>query len=186
MSDPRRRRLDPDRRDRIIDAALEVIARDGVAGTSHRRVAREADVPLGSMTYHFDSMDELLRSAMTRFAEQTSRAFRSALEGAGSIEEAQDAVIQLITRGSSARDLVITHEIYTLAARRPEFREITRDWMARDQALFEEHFDPLTARVLNVLVEGLTLHQALDTRQHDAALARAAVTGAVQAHAARS
>jgi len=55
MSEPRtpterRRRKDPGRRDRIIDACLEVIAEHGVAGTSHRRVAAAAGVPLGSMT----------------------------------------------------------------------------------------------------------------------------------------
>lgn len=58
-----KRRLDPDRRSRIIDAALDVIAEKGVAGTTHRRVAAMADVPLGSMTYRFHSMDELLREA---------------------------------------------------------------------------------------------------------------------------
>ena len=57
----RRRRHDPQRRDRIIDACLEVLAEHGVAGTSHRRVAAAAGVPLGSMTYHFTGMDELLR-----------------------------------------------------------------------------------------------------------------------------
>ena len=50
----RARRVDPNRRQRIIDACLDVIAERGVAGTSHRIVAEAADVPLGSMTYHFD------------------------------------------------------------------------------------------------------------------------------------
>ncbi|MCI1650562.1 MAG: hypothetical protein LKI26_07970, partial [Bifidobacterium tibiigranuli] len=50
-SDSRTRRLrrtDPGRRDRIIDSCLDVIAQVGVAGASHRVVARAADVPLGS------------------------------------------------------------------------------------------------------------------------------------------
>ena len=67
---PRRRRHDPQRRDRIIDASLEVIAEHGVAGTSHRRVAAAADVPLGSMTYHFEGMDELLDDVLTRLKER--------------------------------------------------------------------------------------------------------------------
>ena len=61
------RRNDPGRRDRIIDACLDVIAEVGVAGTSHRRVADAAGVPLGSMTYHFTGMNELLHEAFTRF-----------------------------------------------------------------------------------------------------------------------
>ena len=43
-------RVDPERQQHIIDAALRVIASRGVAGTSHRGVAAEAHVPLGSMT----------------------------------------------------------------------------------------------------------------------------------------
>ena len=54
---------DAGRRDRIIDACLVVIARDGVDGTSMRRVATAAAVPLGSMTYHFTSRDDLVIGA---------------------------------------------------------------------------------------------------------------------------
>jgi TetR/AcrR family transcriptional regulator, regulator of biofilm formation and stress response len=44
------RRYDPSRRNRIIDACLDLISQNGVAGTTHRKVADAADVPLGSMT----------------------------------------------------------------------------------------------------------------------------------------
>jgi DNA-binding transcriptional regulator YbjK len=173
-----RRRPDPDRRSRIIDAALDVIADNGVAGTSHRRVAEQAGVPLGSMTYHFRSMDELLREAFTRFAESSSAAFGSRIAGARTPQDARAAVIDLVTTSAanSTRELVLTLELYTLAVRVPAFREITRDWMARDRASFETHFDPATARLLNALIEGLTLHQALDTRPEDPAFALDAVT----------
>lgn len=170
-----KRRLDPDRRSRIIDAALDVIAEKGVAGTTHRRVAARADVPLGSMTYHFHSMDELLREAFARFAESGSDRFGRALAAAGTQEEAQSVVVGLITGVADGPSLVLTHELYTLAAREPAFRQITRDWMARDRATFEAHFDPATARLLNALIEGLTLHQALDTQPGDPALAVEAV-----------
>lgn len=58
------RRYDPDRRQRIIDAAIRVVAGRGIAGLSHRAVAAEADVPLGSTTYHFASLDDLLIAAL--------------------------------------------------------------------------------------------------------------------------
>jgi len=173
-----KRRLDPDRRSRIIDAALDVIAENGVAGTTHRRVAAEADVPLGSMTYHFHSMDELLCEAFTRFAEDGSARFSRAMAAARTREEARAAVVELINGTADSgthRDLVLTHELYTRAAREPAFRQITRDWMARDRATFEAHFDPATSRLLNALIEGLTLHQALDTQPGDPALAEDAV-----------
>lgn len=39
------RRYDPERRQRIIDAAIRVVGRSGIAGLTHRSVAQEADVP---------------------------------------------------------------------------------------------------------------------------------------------
>lgn len=165
------RRDDPGRRDRIIDACLDVIARDGVAGTSHRKVAAEADVPLGSMTYHFGGMDDLLTEAFTRFADRSAAATEQRLDRDLTREETVAAVAALIEDGAagSSRDLAITHELYTLAARRPSFAAIARRWMARNRRTLRRHVDPDTAVLLDALVEGLTLHQALapDTRDHD-------------------
>lgn len=58
------RRYDPDRRQRIVDAAIRVVGAKGIAGLSHRSVAAEADVPLGSTTYHFKTLDDLLVAAL--------------------------------------------------------------------------------------------------------------------------
>ncbi len=48
------------RRDAIIRAATEIAAADGFAAVTHRTVARRAGVPLGSTTYYFASLDDLL------------------------------------------------------------------------------------------------------------------------------
>ncbi|WP_108719865.1 TetR family transcriptional regulator [Miniimonas sp. S16] len=164
------RRNDPGRRDRIVDACLDVIARDGVAGTSHRRVAAEADVPLGAMTYYFDGMGELLHEAFARFATTVSDRFEARMAQARSREEARDAVVALILEDvfTSQRELVLSHELYTLAARDAAYRDLTTAWMARSRAALERHFDPETARMLDALIEGLTIHRALDAQARDA------------------
>ncbi|GFN03069.1 hypothetical protein Smic_16250 [Streptomyces microflavus] len=101
------RRYDPERRTRIIDAALRVIAADGIAGLSHRTVAAEADVPLGSTTYHFGSLDELLTAALRRSNENFAQALRDsevcAVEPSG--EEAGAGLADELTRvlGSGSR-----------------------------------------------------------------------------------
>ncbi|MFT4295485.1 MAG: TetR family transcriptional regulator [Micropruina sp.] len=175
---PRRaRRTDPNRRDRIVDACLEVIARVGVAGASHRRIAEAADVPLGSMTYHFAGMDELLREAFTRFAGGVADGFERRMAAATDAESARDAVSAIILEDvfGDQRDLVLTHELYTLAARDAGFRDITAGWMARSRAALERHFDPETARMLDALIEGLTIHRALDLDNRDAGEVRRAV-----------
>lgn len=166
------RRVDPERRDRIIDAALALIAEEGVAGISHRKVAQRADVPLGSMTYHFTGMDELLHEAFARFAETISGRFEERLAAAGDSDQARAAVAGLIhdEATDNSSELVLTHELYTLAARKPAYRELTRAWMQRSRDSLERHFDPATARQLDALIEGLTIHRALDTDPHVRAL----------------
>ncbi|MFD6177557.1 MULTISPECIES: TetR/AcrR family transcriptional regulator [unclassified Isoptericola] len=164
----RGRRNDPERRDRIIDACLDVIAEAGVAGASHRRVAEAAGVPLGSMTYHFDGIEEILHEAFARFATTVSERFERRMADATDPEAARAAVVAIIRDDvfGSARELVLTHELYTLAARDSSYRHLTTAWMARSRAALEQHFDPETARLLDALVEGLTLHRALDDEPH--------------------
>ena len=173
----RRRRHDPQRRDRIIEACLEVIAEHGVAGTSHRRVAAAADVPLGSMTYHFDGMDTLLREAFTRFADSVSAAIEHRMAEADSLDDAIDAIIAHIERDifGSPQELVLTHELYTLAAREPDYRQLTNAWMNETRSALERHLDPATARMVDALIEGLTIHRALDTEPPDPEVARQAI-----------
>ncbi|RMI04889.1 TetR/AcrR family transcriptional regulator [Cellulomonas triticagri] len=165
------RRHDPGRRDRIIDACIDVIAEDGVDGTSHRRVAAAADVPLGSMTYHFDGRDDLLHAAFERYSHEVSDRFVARLDQvpAGDREAGVRAVVAIVTQDvfPSRRDLVLTHELYTLAARDPAFRSLTNAWMRRSRAALERCFDPATARVLDALIEGITIHRALDTEAPD-------------------
>lgn len=163
------RRFDPERRDRIIDACLDVVAEVGVAGVSHRKVAAAADVPLGSMTYHFEGLDALLCEAFDRFARQFSDRFERRLADVDGPVAAREAVAEIVLRDtfSSDRDLVLTQELYTFAARDPRARGITNAWMARSRAALERHFDPVTARLLDAMIEGLSLHSALDTEAHD-------------------
>src|SRR4051812_47861783 len=52
------------RREQILDATLRVIGRSGRQAVTHRAVAEEAGVPLGSTTYYFDSRDDLLQQAL--------------------------------------------------------------------------------------------------------------------------
>lgn len=158
------RRNDPERRERIITACLDVLAESGVAGASHRRIAAAAGVPLGSMTYHFAGIDELLHEAFTRFATTVSSRFEARMAAASDPASARAAVVAIIledvARGSD--ELVLSHELYTLAAREPSYRALTTAWMRRSRAALERHFDPETARLLDAMIEGVSIHRALD------------------------
>lgn len=167
----RARRYDPDRRARIVDAALDLIAEAGVAGTSHRKIAARADVPLGSMTYHFTDMDEVLRASFQKFADTIAARYEAWFLRARDADEARAAVVGLIHADllASQRELVLTAELYTLAARKPEFRTLTCDWMARSRRALRRFFDEPTSHMLDALIEGLFIHAALDTVEPDRA-----------------
>jgi DNA-binding transcriptional regulator YbjK len=160
----RARRYDPDRRARIIDAALDVIAEVGVAGASHRKIAARADVPLGSMTYHFADMDEVLRASFEKFADTIATRYEEWFLQAGTADQAREAVVGLIHADllDSQRELVLTTEMYTLASRKPEFRSLTAAWMARSRRALRRFFDEPTTHMLDALIEGLFIHAALD------------------------
>nr|WP_314261864.1 TetR family transcriptional regulator [uncultured Devosia sp.] len=168
MSDnPRpRRRHDPDRREKIILAALDVIAQLGVAGTTHRRVAEAAEVPLGSMTYHFASLEELIIEAFTRLDRSLSTYYWDMLQTAKTRDEACEAVVDIIC-GNRWTDSYMTQlfELYAFAARRPEMRHILSNWMARSRQAMELHFPPHVARALDAVIEGVTIHN-MATKNH--------------------
>ena len=64
-----------ERRRRIVDAAIEVIAEEGFARTTTRRIAERADAPLGALHYCFRNKDELLQLIAEKGAEMLAEAF---------------------------------------------------------------------------------------------------------------
>ncbi len=51
------------RKREILEAALKVVAKGGADSVTHRSVADVAQVPLGSLTYYFESREDLIREA---------------------------------------------------------------------------------------------------------------------------
>lgn len=56
------------RRLEIIEAALRVIARDGLRAVSHRAVASEAAVPLSATTYYFRDLADLITESFLHWS----------------------------------------------------------------------------------------------------------------------
>lgn len=59
-----------DRQGRILEAAIGLLAREGISGVSMRAVAREAGVALGLVNYHFEDKTSLIRAVLHRVEEQ--------------------------------------------------------------------------------------------------------------------
>lgn len=54
----------------ILDSVLNIIAREGTRGVTHRAVAAEADVQLSLTTYYFADIDTMIREAFAHFSQQ--------------------------------------------------------------------------------------------------------------------
>ncbi|NEB36715.1 TetR family transcriptional regulator [Streptomyces sp. SID14515] len=183
------RRYDPERRTRIIDAALRVIAADGMAGLSHRTVAAEADVPLGSTTYHFGSLDELLVAALRRCNENFVQALRGSeiLAAPGPISEGPDGAAAPAAPVGLADELArlldrwfagergaieLEYELYLAALRRPALRPVAAEWAEEAVELLSRRTDPETARALVALMDGVCLQVLLTGGTFDASYTR--------------
>ncbi|MGW2813097.1 TetR/AcrR family transcriptional regulator [Streptomyces sp. NPDC001415] len=168
------RRYDPDRRRRIIDAAIRVVAERGIAGLSHRTVAAEADVPLGSTTYHFKTLDELLVAALRQANEGFATAVRDCVRledpGADLAVELARLMGEWLT-GDRAR-AELEYELYLAALRRPALRPVAAEWTDSVAELLARHTDPVTARALVAAMDGICLQSLLTGGVYDEGYAR--------------
>ncbi|MFG3286857.1 TetR/AcrR family transcriptional regulator [Streptomyces sp. NPDC048111] len=168
------RRYDPDRRRRIIDAAIRVVGERGIAGLSHRSVAAEADVPLGSTTYHFATLDELLVAAL----RQANEGFAAAVRDCASLEApGADLAVELARlmgewlTGDRAR-AELEYELYLAALRRPALRPVAAEWTESLARLLGRHTDEVTARGLVAVMDGICLQSLLTGDAYDETYAK--------------
>lgn len=154
----------------ILDAALGLIAREGFASITHRRVAVAADVPLGSTTYYFDSRDHLLREAFLAYLSQTTRALREAGEELAAHPTRNRLIDFLVTRTLEEVDdgevLAIEYELVLFAARDGSLATELHAWLDALVARLAEVLETLgaappfeAARTVLHLVRGFELDQ---------------------------
>ena len=168
------RRYDPERRQRIIDAAIRVVGEKGIGGLSHRTVAAEADVPLGSTTYHFKTLDDLLVAALRQANEGFAKviASRGGLEDPGGDLAAELAGWMGEWLAGDRTGVELEYELYLAALRRPALRPVAGEW-ARDLAeRLSRRTDAVTARALVALMDGICLQVLLLGGTYDEEYAR--------------
>jgi DNA-binding transcriptional regulator YbjK len=120
------------RREQILEATLRVIGRSGREGVTHRAVAEEAGVPLGSTTYYFDSRDDLLGQALEHVARKEADrhlVLGNELRKAGSPRQLADMLLDQLVFEIEDRDAYVAeYELWLEAGRRPELREAATAW----------------------------------------------------------
>jgi DNA-binding transcriptional regulator YbjK len=114
---------------------LRIVADVGADAVTHRRVAEEAELPLASTTYYFESKEHLLTAALERAADRDiERLHRFLAEAPDEVPDplglAIDAILDPVdeTALSCRSSLVATYSLMLEAARRPALRAVNRRW----------------------------------------------------------
>jgi AcrR family transcriptional regulator len=174
VSTPRRRdRKSNGKRQDLIDAAIRVIAREGVHSATTRRIAAEANLPLGTMSYWFAGKDDLLEEVITAVLDKLNEAVAEASindPGDAGMLEALRAAWRVVEADAPGAQLAL-YELTALSLRTPGMGELARKQYAmyRDAASrstdswFDQHGGTLPggpdalAQLVAALFDGLTL-----------------------------
>lgn len=119
-----------ERRARILGAAIAVLARDGMAETTTRKIAAEAEVNQAMLRYYFGSKDELLFAVLQEMMRQTSKIVQQALpRGSSLCETLRDGLIGFWEQFEAHPELqVMQYELTLYALRNP-----ASAWLAQQQ-----------------------------------------------------
>jgi DNA-binding transcriptional regulator YbjK len=130
-SAPKRRRRGIERTNKILEATLRILAREGASAVTHRAVAEEAGVPIAATTYYFESKDDLLSGAFRRHAENEAMRVSAAisnLEEDATVDELADRLGDYLFEGLNAArpSILAEHELLLQAARSPDLETYSR------------------------------------------------------------
>ncbi len=121
-----------DRRRLIVEAALRVIARDGVNAATHRAVAAEAGVALASTTYHFSSKREIAAEALELAIDRSIAAVErcTAPPHPGTPAALVGRLVDLVEAlcADDQAPLAAQYELLIEAGRSPQLRLLAARW----------------------------------------------------------
>jgi AcrR family transcriptional regulator len=175
-----------ERRDQVVAAAFRVIAREGLAGTSMRAVAKEAECTIGLINHWFSSRDDLIEATFGRAIEmELKHAAAIATDPSSYIEAASQFLPVDEGRRDAARVWIAFYAMVLCGPGHDERR--TARCHAVRKAMVEglRNFRALPAchdivdRIF-VLVDGIAINALLDPKRWTRARQRAVLREGVE------
>lgn len=170
------RRTVDERREELIDAAIDVLMQRGLSRTTTRAVTDRAGLALGAFHYAFRSKDDLLEAVADRLGDQLVTVLADA--GRGGSDDMMTMVESLITGyWTSVEQAPTLHlamqEVTTQALREPQLRSVATRLHERQLATVGELLGSVPdaptdvdrtdlARTLLASLEGLTVHALVE------------------------
>ncbi|MET9954863.1 TetR family transcriptional regulator [Streptomyces sp. NPDC006339] len=177
-------RRNPERRAALVDAAIEVLAREGARGLTFRAVDTEAAVPPGTASNYFVNRDDLLTQAGARVYErlqpdaQTLDHHRTASPDRATYTQLMRDLVERVS--SFPTGYLALLELRLEATRRPNLRAVLTERVRADveqNVTYHESTDlpgdatavKLLILTLNwLIVEQLTLPDVFSETERDA------------------
>jgi DNA-binding transcriptional regulator YbjK len=180
-------------RDAIVAATVRIVAREGVAAVTHRRVAAEAGVALSSTTWHFAAKADILEAALRWTAAQEVERIGAIAERLGATDFdptawADELAAWLVDQLTVEREVAIA--LYRLQVEllgSAEALEVHREWGERLRAVGERVLEAaptatpeLDVRLVVGTLDGLRMG-GLNSGEQDLDWVRVAVRRQLQA-----
>jgi DNA-binding transcriptional regulator YbjK len=167
-TNPARQARGQERVEQILRATLAVIGRGGVGAVTHRSVAEEAGVPLGSLTYYFATKQELLRDALRlHVAEDAGRLRALAADLLAQGAPPEQVVERFAALLQDAHPAIAQFELYLEAARDPQLSDVASESLRAYGEVAELALraagvpDPeMTAGIIVATIDGIGVHRA--------------------------
>ncbi|PPF29451.1 TetR family transcriptional regulator [Rathayibacter tritici] len=137
-----------ERKEKILETALRIIGRDGLAALSMRTLAAEAELPLGAVSYYFGNKQQLIEETFDLHAQrELRRVIRtiSSIGAAGSAADLARVLSDFLIEGLENPDnaIVAEYEFLIEATRRAELARASSAWK---QSLHAQLADVLHSR----------------------------------------
>lgn len=167
-----------ERRQKLLDAAIRVMTRDGLAAATVRAIVAEAGMHVATFHYCFDSKESLLREVMTTITrhnrEMTLSSLRPGMDVTAAIRDGVRGYWSDVSANPSTHRL--TYELTQYVLRSPELEHLAQeqyqqyfavanDFLAAIQSVAEIRWTvpvPVLSRMLVTYLDGLTLNWLVD------------------------
>ena len=162
-------------RDRIVDAAYEILAEKGYDATTFKEIARSAEAAQGLIHYYFGSKDRLLLEVLKEASERTRQEMRRFVAALPEERPRRGMSVLAQQKGRVARQpgwYRLRYELFALGMRKPELRPGVGELLARGRRGVGEVLGRLAGReiadrealsaVMLACFDGLALQKLVD------------------------
>ena len=146
-----------DTKQRLLDAAVQTLVQDGIAGVSARTIGNRAKVNPALIYYHFHNLDGLLVAAATQVSQQRAEVYRQRLEQVSSLGELAHVARELHQEDGDQGNLAMLTQLFAGTRTHPALAPALND----NFRIFQRD----VARTIERLTAGTAVEEVIPTAQ---------------------